>query len=1474
MSFLNPAAFLFLLSLPVIFLFHLLRIRRQEVAVSSTRFWSEAQRDQRASAPFRRFRMNLLFLLQVLAVLALTAALARPYRTVELHGDERTVLVVDTSASMKAADVPGGRFAAARAEALRLVAGLGPGQGAMVIAAGREARIAAPFTEDRGALRRALEGLEAQDVSGNLPAALRLARVQAAAAGTAAAIHVFTDGAFDLGGPPDVGRASLTWHPVGRLGHNVGVTALEVRKTHFGAFDYQLFMAVTNFAPDPMEFTLRIAIDQQQVWAERVALGAGVRRSFVVPFTHAGAGVLRAQVDAADDLATDNVAYAVIPEPHRLRVLLAGPGNAFLEKALEADSSVELVRRGVEAVGQEPADVVVLDGQAPPRLQPGRYLLVNVVPSGVPLQAVGRVVEPPVVDWDRGHPAMRHLDLSRVAIQEALRVRPVGQGRALAESPLTPLIYAFEEAGVRGIYVGFDLFKTDFPLRVAFPLFVSNALRWLAPSRLEDAGLQLTPGQAITLALPGGAREATARAPDGRTRRVPADRGGRIHYVDTTQVGIYTMRVGGWEGRYAVNLLDAGESSTAPRPLPAQAGGPAQAPAQRAFPRQQELWRLFGLLALLLLAAEALVYHRQAAGRWPLPAAALRGVVVLLVLAGLAGLTWARSVDQLQAFFVVDASDSVSLDNRARAQRLVREAARGMGRDDTAGLIVFGGEPNLDAPLGRGPVPDRLPETAAPRATDIGAAIRMALASLPEEGARRIVLLTDGNETRGSAAAAAQEARDEGVEIYPFPLRNEAGGEVLLERLVLPQEVKEGESFIARVAAWSARETEGRLSLYRDGTFVGAQAVKLKAGKNVLAYQQSLDRAGFHVYQARLEAPGDVIAENNRAVGVVAVRGRPQVLYVEKDRDQGRHLAAALRAQNLVVEQAGPEALPTRLDPLLKYDSLILSNVSALRMNREQMELIRTYVRDHGGGLVMLGGEESFGVGGFYRTPIEEALPVTMEARQKVEIPSLAAVLVIDRSGSMDTAVGRFTRLDLAKEAAQLVVELLDERNEVGVLAFDTAFNWVVPMGPAQDKDAIIREIAAIKAGGGTDMFPALKESYQALFDRQALLKHVIILSDGESSAADFPGLVRRMARDKITVSSVAIGSDAGVQLMTELSRWGKGRFYFTEDIYSIPRIFTLETQLASKAALIEQPFRPLLTPVGHEILSEIDWGTVPPLGGYVATTPKPMSETLLVSHQRDPILSVWRYGLGRTAAYTSDFKAKWGVLWLRWDGLNKFVGQLVRWTLRTTNRGDVLTTVAQRDAQGQILVEAVDQKGEFVNFLDAEAGVVFPDKRQQVLPLEQVGPGRYRAAFEAGAEGAYLVGVAQRKDRRVVGSELGSLVVPYSPEHRQLQANEGLLHEVAAITGGAVMENPAQAFSLNRRRGAARAPAWPWLFAAALLLFLPDVALRRLRLAGWLGRAVGRGRTGAGPGGGTAPRGPTGESVRVTRGGGRRPAT
>jgi uncharacterized membrane protein len=537
------------------------------------------------------------------------------------------------------------------------------------------------------------------------------------------------------------------------------------------------------------------------------------------------------------------------------------------------------------------------------------------------------------------------------------------------------------------------------------------------------------------------------------------------------------------------------------------------------------------------------------------------------------------------------------------------------------------------------------------------------------------------------------------------------------------------------------------------------------------------------------------------------------------------------------------------MTPLLAYDGVILSNVSSLRLSRQQMELVRSYVRDQGGGLIMLGGEESFGVGGYFHTPVEEALPVTMEARQKLDVPSLAVVLVIDRSGSMESSVDRFTKLDLAKEAAQLVVELLDERNEVGVVAFDTANSWVVPMGPADQKDQIINEIASIKSGGGTDMFPALKEAYETLYARDALLKHLIVLSDGQAAAADFGGLVRRMTKDKITVSTVAIGRDADVRLMRDISRWGRGRFYFTEDPQSIPRIFTLEAQLASKSAIIERPFRPVLTHTHHEILRNIDWREVPPLGGYVATTPKITAEVLLASPQGDPVLAAWRFGVGRAAAFTSDFKAKWGVLWLRWPPFGRFVAQMVRWTLRTKDRADVVTHVAIRDGRGIVSLEAANPQGEFINFIEAEAGILGPDGSRTVMPLKQVAPGQYEGAFPAEEQGAYLIGVAQRREGTMIGSEIGSLVLPYSPEHRSRVVNQALLARLTSLTGGGFLEKAEDAFRLNRRLSRQPRDAWPFFLAAALLLFLAEVAARRLQRVR-SGPAGGRGeQRGGGPG-------------------------
>ena len=458
-----------------------------------------------------------------------------------------------------------------------------------------------------------------------------------------------------------------------------------------------------------------------------------------------------------------------------------------------------------------------------------------------------------------------------------------------------------------------------------------------------------------------------------------------------------------------------------------------------------------------------------------------------------------RWVDRLNVLFLLDVSDSVSLAARENAFRFAAQAAQSLQPGDQAGLIVFGEEAVVDQPLKPSVKLDRPQVQVGGRGTNLAQALQLALATAPPGHANRFVLLTDGRQNAGNALAVAQAAKDAGADVYYVPAPLTFKQEVVVESMVLPVEVKFGEPFQAKVVAWSQADTQGRLSLYRNGEFLGSQVVRMTAGKNVYTYRQALEQSGIHVYQAAIEVEGDTIEENNRSVGTVVVRGRPQVLLAEKDRAQGQTLAAALRAQHVDVEVVEPDRIPKDMAGLQKYDGIILSNVSSLKMTKKQMENIRDYVRDQGGGLIMLGGEESFGLGGYYRTPIEEALPVTMEVKQKLEIPSLAVVLSIDRSGSMAmTTDSKVTKLDIAKEASHLVVDLLDERNEVGVMSWDTEFIWDSPIRPARDKQTIHSAIATIKAGGGTDGYPALKESYQVLFDRSALLKHVIFLSDGQ----------------------------------------------------------------------------------------------------------------------------------------------------------------------------------------------------------------------------------------------------------------------------------------------------------------------------------------------------------------------------------------
>jgi Ca-activated chloride channel homolog len=524
--------------------------------------------------------------------------------------------------------------------------------------------------------------------------------------------------------------------------------------------------------------------------------------------------------------------------------------------------------------------------------------------------------------------------------------------------------------------------------------------------------------------------------------------------------------------------------------------------------------------------------------------------------------------------------------------------------------------------------------------------------------------------------------------------------------------------------------------------------------------------------------------------------------------------------------------MPDGLADLQNYELVILSNVPATALTQRQMEIARTYVQDLGGGLMMLGGEQSFGLGGYYKSVLEEVLPVRSDFEKEKEKPSLAMVLVIDKSGSMGGE-----KIELAKEAAKSAAELLGGSDKLGVIAFEGDSFWISEMQSASNKGRIIDDISRLEAGGGTNMYPAMEEAFAALQAAVAKLKHVIILSDGISAPGDFEGIANDMATSRITISTVGVGSGADEQLLEEIARIGQGRYYFTADPTSIPQIFAKETVAASKSAIDEQPFLPQVVRPS-QTLADIDFEAAPFLLGYVMTRVKPTSELILATEKGDPLLAWWRYGLGMTVAFTSDAKSRWAAEWLSWPGYGKFWAQLVRHAMRKSETKGVLVEVKQQGRSATVTVDAVDAAGRYLNQAETELTVIDPQLRNRKLPMIQTAPGRYMARFDTPQPGAYHLELAPKSQGTVAYRQSRGLMVGYADELRLRPTNETLLKSLAQVTGGAHAPAPSDVFAETDRTAERTTPLWPYLLMTAASLLVLDVALRRIDfnlLADWL---------------------------------------
>ena len=837
---------------------------------------------------------------------------------------------------------------------------------------------------------------------------------------------------------------------------------------------------------------------------------------------------------------------------------------------------------------------------------------------------------------------------------------------------------------------------------------------------------------------------------------------------------------------------------------------------------------IFLLLLLLLPLAWLLLRKAPSASRTCLALKCLAFAALVIALAD----PWAQLlVQRLAVTVVMDTSASMPRESLERGQAILRELVRKKSGAELR-LVSFA-EHARQQPVALEPDKVSIPQgfdLSGGMATDIEGGLQLALSTFPERGARRIVLVSDGNETQGHTLTEAIRARERGVEIFTVPSGGTARLPVQLESVAAPQQVFSGERFTLSLGLESSRPFSARVWITSQGQEIASTPVELKAGSNAVDLAAHVTDTGVSLLEVHIAAGGIEQALFSQAVTV----RHPRVLYIAGGEGPAAPLLETLKRAEVDVEQAS--AFP--IDPNNQnWDAVLLDNYPDHPLAADEQDALQQYVFT-GGGLIFIAGENNAQLSVDPHTPLEKLLPVAGDPPPPPEEPT-ALVLVLDKSRSMDGP-----KIAMVREAARASLTTLRPIDKIGVIAFDETPDWVVPLGPAADVPRISGLINSINADGGTRIYPAVQMAFDAIRTEHVTRRHIILLTDGVSPPGGLPQLEKTAAAEHIPISVVGVGNDVDRQLLEEMARETHGKSYFVDDPEKIPEVISGETRDLQASTVEERSVRVIrLRPV--EFTDGVDFTHAPHLLGFAKEKAKKGSETILRVDTGEPLLVRWQYGLGRVVAFLSDAKARWSAEWVRWSAFGTLWPQMVR-------------DVSHRDRTIRAGVREGTREGESIVYYDVlgDAGkkmtpaagapgppqvmVTPPGEAPHSIALEETAPGHYEARIPADQRGLY----------RILSGN-SDLVLPEAGFYRETQElkpreiNVPLLSEASRVTGGRVEPTLAQLLDEKGSYVRERKPLWPYWLILALLLNIVEVAIRKghfRRLAGWFQRRFQKG--------------------------------
>ncbi len=1422
MTFSNIWPLGFLILIPIIILLYILKQKVKDQPFSSALLWREIYKNLEARTPFEKLKHNILMYLQILAILLLILALMAPVMRNGGFVLRNTIIVIDTSASMETAyKGSGSRLKEAVSRAENYIDGINDSGMLTVVSCDDTAEIIYQG-QDRSAAKKRIEKLTVKEVSGNLDKASGIVGTLVSSLDNVDVV-CYTDSEFDYKSfKRNNDKISLCVESIYSSEENLSVdyTAYAIKSSGADKTDdekaadndtdkpadtdsskkqyIEAICKITNHGTQPATTDVSLYLGNEITDVQTVSVDAGdsetvyfspvlLKDEWLQKGDSSGGQndkqggslnnlVLKAELSEKDSLNSDNHSSVAVSKENDMKILLLSEGNVFLEKALALYEGATVYKSEDVNVLKDAEDfnLYVFDGIDIPKdydqsllSDDAAFLFINYDKALFGL------------DYIKGSSTVTNcmLQFEKSDITEYVENYSFGvsSGYTYDLYEWANPVITTEEGAVAGYYGSVS--SDNSQRRVGVLGFDIHNTDLALQTEFPIFMSQLT-GYLLT----GSEELVTIRNfPIDESEVVPIDNVNVDGVLDKTKTG----------GRAIRNILLA--------------------------------------IAVIVLIIEWIIYHIQVHSTKKKQFLAVRGILLLLIVLAIMGVSVTKRQRKIETIFLIDVSDSMS-GNLTEVEKYLKNNLSLMPKNGLAGVVAFGRDSAVEQFVsGRKDFLGFSADTIT-TSTNIERGVTAACSLFHDGVTKRLVLITDGCENEGSMSLTASIIKNSDVELLVIPVDDSvsANDEVYIDGLNTPSVIHVGDHYNITVSIRSNVETDALLFLYSGRTAKGQKSIHLTKGSNQFIFEDVGAEGTIASYKAVIEPDRDTISVNNTFVTFSQIEAQPKVLVVEGKKNNAKEFEKILTAANIGYDTFAPDAVPVSLSQLNTYKAVITIDVYYDDLRNGFAKTLESYVKDYAGGYICIGGDNSYALGGYRNTELEELLPVYMDPEGEKEIPKMAMVMVIDQSGSMSSPSvddSSVTGLDLAKQAAVSGVKELRETDEAGVLAFDDKYNWTVPITTVDDSDDIVNKILTIGNGGGTSIYPALEEAYARILKNDAKIKHIILLTDGQDEFRDYDVLLSQINNAGITVSSVAVGNDSDQKILKEIADKCGGRFYYTDINNSIPRIFAKEVYLSTNEYLINEEFYPEITS-NNEILSGVMDQGCPALLGYIASRAKERADVILSSSRGDPVLSTWQCGLGRTVAWNSDATNEWTAYYGGWDNYPMLWSNIIHYVISDTDLGGDNLDIIGNGGTTSIVYETEEYDKNTV----VTAAVSDENGEAKEITLDPVKPGSYMAEVPSDDVGIYNLSIRKKNGEEIVKNYNTAFANQYSMEYRFSDNSGELLRFIKQVDGTSLTFDD-NIWNTQAKKVAGKVPLTMFFIITSMLLLLFDIIIRRFSI-------------------------------------------